>query len=249
MLLKKGNFVARVARTDADRREAQILRYQAFQPALASIVNGVEHDEDEFDGKCDHILIEDVRTGQLVCCFRLLQLSAGHDIEGSYSAQFYALDGLKELRAPIIEMGRFCTLPGHSSPDVLRAAWAATAKYVDYSGAELLFGCSSFKGTDTSTYADAFALLNERHLAPRRWLPKVKAPNVFRFTQLWRRKPDLKKAMAAMPPLLKSYLSLGGWVSDHAVIDQHMNTVHVFTGVEIGAIPAARKRSLRAIAG
>jgi hypothetical protein len=50
-----------------------------------------------------------------------------------------------------------------------------------------------------------------------------------------------------MPPLLRSYLVMGGWVSDHAVVDRDMNTLHVFTGVEVAAIPAARQRSLRAI--
>jgi len=42
---------------------------------------------------------------------------------------------------------------------------------------------------------------------------------------------------------------MGGWVSDHAVVDNDMNTLHVFTGVEIGAIPPARKRLLRQVAG
>ncbi len=51
-----------------------------------------------------------------------------------------------------------------------------------------------------------------------------------------------------MPPLLRSYLLMGGWVSDHAVVDRQMNTLHVFTGLEISAIPAARKRLLRAVA-
>jgi putative hemolysin len=55
--------------------------------------------------------------------------------------------------------------------------------------------------------------------------------------------------MRHMPPLLRTYLMMGGWVSDHAVIDRHLNTLHVFTGVEIGTIPATRKRLLRALAG
>jgi len=114
----------------------------------------------------------------------------------------------------------------------------------------MLFGCSSFHGTETETYLDAFAMLRERHLAPRRWWPRVKAPAVFRFAQRLRRhKPDLKLAMRHMPPLLRTYLLMGGWVSDHAVIDRHLNTLHVFTGVEIGAIPPTRKRLLRALAG
>jgi putative hemolysin len=51
-----------------------------------------------------------------------------------------------------------------------------------------------------------------------------------------------------MPPLLKTYLSMGGWVSNHAVVDYEMNTMHVFTGLEVKNIPAARKRLLRVIA-
>jgi putative hemolysin len=55
--------------------------------------------------------------------------------------------------------------------------------------------------------------------------------------------------MLGMPPLLRTYLLMGGWVSDHAVVDRQLNTMHVFTGVEIGMIPAARKRLLRAVIG
>jgi putative hemolysin len=150
----------------------------------------------------------------------------------------------------MVEMGRFCTHPDFGAdPDLLRVAWGAMTAFVDARGVELLFGCSSFSGTDTADYLDSFAMLKERHLAPKRWLPSVKAPNVFRFAARLRHKPDLKQAMRAMPPLLRTYLMMGGWVSDHAVVDEKMNTLHVFTGVEIRAIPAARKRLLRAVVG
>jgi putative hemolysin len=109
----------------------------------------------------------------------------------------------------------------------------------------MLFGCSSFHGTEAQEYLDAFALLRARHLAPRRWLPRVKAPSVFRFGKLSRGKPDLKRATAEMPPLLRTYLMMGGWVSDHAVIDRDLGTLHVFTGLEISAVPAGRARILR----
>jgi putative hemolysin len=59
----------------------------------------------------------------------------------------------------------------------------------------------------------------------------------------------VRKAMPRLPPLLRTYLMMGGWVSDHAVVDSQMNTLHVFTGVEIARIPPARKRLLRAVAG
>jgi hypothetical protein len=120
--------------------------------------------------------------------------------------------------------------------------------FVDREGVELLFGCSSFMGTEAERYRDAFALLSQRHLAPRRWWPRVKAPEVFRFARrLAGRKPDLKRAMLGMPPLLRTYLVMGGWVSDHAVVDRDLNTMHVFTGLEIRKVPPARARLLRGV--
>ncbi len=216
--------------------------------ALRSVCFGRDGDVDYFDALCTHILIHQVATGRLIACFRLLPLT-GSEISGSYSAQYYDLDALVTFEGKMVEMGRFCVHPDVSDPDVLRVAWGAMTAYVDREGIELLFGCSSFTGTDTADYLDAFAVLRQRHLAPKRWLPGVKAPDVFHFADGVRRKPDLKKAMQSMPPLLKTYLLMGGWVSDHAVIDRQMNTLHVFTGVEIGAIPPARKKLLRAVAG
>jgi putative hemolysin len=143
-------------------------------------------------------------------------------------------------------MGRFCIHPAYNDPAILRVAWAAMSRFVDDQGVELLFGCSSFHGVDAEAYMDAFALLKEKHLAPKRWLPRVKAPNVFRFARMLKlKRPDMKQALKLMPPLLRTYLVMGGWVSDHAVIDSDLNTLHVFTGVEIKRVPPKRARLLR----
>ncbi|QGX98621.1 GNAT family N-acetyltransferase [Roseovarius faecimaris] len=240
--LAKGRYQARIAETEADIAAAQALRHLAF-------AGQGESDGDAFDARCTHYLVEEVETGRLVCCFRILPLTDGREIDRSYSAQFYELSALAGFKGRMVEMGRFCVHPAHHDPDILRVAWGAMTRYVDENNVEMLFGCSSFKGTDEAGYLDAFAMLKERHLAPRRWWPRVKAPSVFRFAQALRRqRPDMKAAMLAMPPLLRSYLMMGGWVSDHAVVDRQMNTLHVFTGLEIDAIPPARKRLLRAVA-
>ena len=243
--LMKGRYAARVAQTPQDVESAQRLRALTFRMGAARDALDV----DRFDAACTHILVEDLTAGILVCCFRFLPLRGGDEIGQSYSAQFYELSGLRDFDAPMVEMGRFCIHPDVQDPDILRVAWGAMTQYVDDHGVELLFGCSSFQGTDAEAYLDAFAMLKDRHLAPRRWLPRVKAPSVFRFAQKLRlRKPDAKLAMMRMPPLLRTYLMMGGWVSDHAVVDRQLNTLHVFTGLEIRAIPPARKRLLRAVA-
>lgn len=242
--IRQGCYVARLARGPGDVARAQALRAEAF------LGNAGGCDADAHDAACLHLLVEEARGGRLVCCFRVLLLEDGAGIARSYSAQFYELSALGAFEGRMAEMGRFCIRPGLTDPDILRVAWAAMTRLVDEHGVAMLFGCSSFKGVETAPYLDSFAVLGARHLAPRRWWPRVKAPAVFRFAErLKRHKPDPRQAMRHMPPLLRTYLMMGGWVSDHAVIDRQMDTLHVFTGVEIGAIPAARARLLRALAG
>lgn len=245
---RKGRYQVRLATSDADIRAAQRLRWLCFINRGAASDDGSQHDEDHLDQECQHMLIEDLQTRQLVCCFRFLHLPSGRDIGRSYSAQFYNLSALQDFDGPMVEMGRFCVHPEYRDPDIIRIAWGAITRHVDQAQVAMLFGCSSFMGTEPEQHAEAFAMLRERHLAPRRWLPRVKAPNVFRFARKLRwRKSDPRLAMTTMPPLLRSYLALGGWVSDHAVVDPQLKTMHVFTGVEIRSIPPSRKRLLRAV--
>ncbi|GAA6202211.1 GNAT family N-acyltransferase [Aquicoccus sp. SU-CL01552] len=240
-LLTKGRYRARLAETADDIAAAQALRTRAFRTE--------QPDRDSFDEICSHFLVHDTRSGALVCCFRMLMFEDGAQLARSYSAQFYELSGLQSFDGRMVEMGRFCIDPDVHDPDILRVAWGAMTRFVDDNDVAMLFGCSSFAGTETAQYLDAFAILKHRHLGPKRWLPRVKAPDVFRFAARLRRKPDARKAMVRMPPLLRTYLMMGGWVSDHAVVDRQMNTLHVFTGLEIGAIPPARKKLLRTVAG
>lgn len=251
LTLRKGRYATRLAQTTQDVAMAQALRHLCFRSnrGLAATTD-TALDADPYDDLCRHILVEDAKSGTLVCCFRLLPLKDGTDIAKCYSAQYYDLAKLAAFDGPMVEMGRFCLHPAWPDPDILRVAWAAMTRYVDDARAEMLFGCSSFDGADAAQHHDALALLKDAHLAPKRWLPRVKAPRVFRFASALRLfRPDAKRALLGMPPLLRTYLMMGGWVSDHAVLDADLNTLHVFTGLEIRAIPPARARMLRAIAG
>jgi putative hemolysin len=204
-------------------------------------------DSDEFDAGCTHVLIRDIQTGDFVCAFRFLHMESGAEISKSYAAQFYGLEKLAGFSQPIMEIGRFCVDANKVDPNVLRIAWAAIARYVDHNDIGLLCGCSSFNGNDFTPYRHAFALLKHRHLAPLQWRPLPKSADVIAFgTDDKMPKPDIRLATQQLPSLLRTYLTMGGWVSDHAVIDPVLNTIHVFTGVEIDKIPAARKRLLRA---
>ena len=247
-VFRGGRYAARLAETEADVRRCQQLRYLTFiaERGLDRREGAEQLDHDEFDALCRHVMVEEAASGTLVCCFRFLPLNDGSEIAQSYSARYYNLARLARYPGRMVEMGRFCVHPGWRDPNILRAAWGMMTRFVDETEVGLLFGCSSFHGVDAEAYMDAFALLRAKHLAPRRWLPRVKAPKVFRFARRLRfRRPDIKRAIRLMPPLLRSYLMMGGWVSDHAVIDNELNTLHVFTGVEVRRVPESRARLMR----
>lgn len=242
---EKGRYVVRFTTLPHDILAAQRLRYKAFvEPGSRS-----GSDADAFDETCIHALIEEKETGRLICCFRLLLLQDGSELGRCYASKCYDLGNLETFPGRMVEMGRFCIDPEFETPEIARVAWAAMTRFVDENHVRMIFGCSSFKGTDAERYLEAFALLKDRHLAPAHWAPGVKAAEVFRFAEKLRGKePNRRLAAKAMPPLLKTYLAMGGWISDHAVIDNELKTLHVFTGVEVDAIPSERVRLLRASA-
>lgn len=229
--LSAGRLIARIASSPEDITRAQGLRHLCFHgvPGL---------DADAFDPICQHVLLE--TEGQLLGCYRLLVLDSGAGLPRSYSAQRYDLSRMFTYAAPMLELGRFCLAPGRPDPDLMRLAWAMLARQVDASGAGMLFGCTSFPGCDPQRHAGGLALL-ARHPAPSHLAPGRLAPEVVALA-------GHAGDHTQLPALLRSYLALGGWVSDHAVIDRAMDTLHVFTAVEIAAIPPVRARALRHLA-
>lgn len=199
--LVKGRYRVRQAAGAADVAAAQALRSRCFGTS--------EPDRDAYDACCTHVLVEEIRSGALVCCFRLLLLESGAELARSYAAQFYGLAGLQGFAGRMAELGRFCIDPGAADPDILRIAWGALAAFVDANSVQMLFGCSSFAGTDPRPYGDCFALLRQRHLGPVRWQPEVKAPEVVRFAAGPAQRPDARRAMQELPPLLRTYLVMG----------------------------------------
>lgn len=231
----KGRYRARLARTDDDLRAAQRLRFRCFRAG-----QGEGLDADRHDALCRHLLVEPVEGGPPVatCRYRIFTDSLAE----SYAADFYDLSGLSALSGPKLEIGRFCIAPGCEDADVLRLAWAALTRVVDAEGVAVLFGCSSFAGTDASPYAEGLALLAARHLGPQPFLPGKKANENIVLAGIV---GDMRKGLVQLPPLLRTYLAMGGWVGDHAVIDRDLGTLHVFTAVEIAKVPPARARLLR----
>lgn len=247
-VLRKGRYRARLAETDHDIETAQRFRHLCFMERGGAQASPDGRDQDRFDGPCRHVLVEDQGTGQTVGCFRLLLLPGGRALGESYSAQSYDLAGLAGYAAPMAELGRFCCHPDLLDPDILRIAWGALTRLVDAAGVRMLFGCSSFPGTDPAPFGASFALLAARHLGPPDWRPAARPGETAPLHGPLPVGPEGAQALRRLPPLLRTYLAMGGWVGAQAVIDRRMNTLHVFTALEIASVPPRRAAALRALA-
>lgn len=233
--LTRGIYTARLADGAQDVNLALALRHLCFRGGQG------RSDHDRFDDACQHVLV--AAGAALVACFRVQTFAKTQSLSDSYAAQFYDLAPLGSQARPMLELGRFCLHPDQTDPDILRLGWAALTRLVDHTEAKLLFGCSSFAGADPVKHLPALGYLAHHHLGPETFRPMRLAPESIDLRRL-----ACGKKTPPLPPLLKTYLSMGGWVSDHAVLDRDLNTTHVFTALDIAAIPPARAKALRALA-
>ena len=229
--LTRGRYRARLGQTAGDVTQAQALRHLAFHGRAGL-------DQDAFDARCVHLLVQNNQDDLVACC-RLQIFGPQDDLQTSYSAQSYDLARLARFAGPKLELGRFCLKPGIKNPNILRLIWGALTVILDGQAVTLLFGCTSFAGADPARHAAALATLHS-HAAPPEFAPGPRA--VHRLPL-----PKGEGDSFGLPPLLRSYLAMGAWVSDHAVIDPAMNTLHVLTALPVAQVPQARARALRAI--
>ena len=230
VILAKDGLLGRFAQGAADIEACQRLRYRSFFGE-----DGI--DTDPFDAKSKHLMIE--KDGALVCTMRLRVFENGADLTKSYTGGYY---DLSKLSGPSIEVGRFCLREKGSQADVLRLALSELTRLVDKTGAAFLFGCTSFEGNDPAKYADAFAYLAAHHQGPAALVPQPLDAGHF---ALEAGSYNLTNSLKQMPKLLRSYLSMNGWVGDAVVVDPLLKTMHVFTRLDVTAVPEARANALR----
>jgi len=236
--IRQGGLIAQLARTPEDLQACLALRALAFRGDPSAC------DGDRFDADCLHLMVKPP-GGPVLATLRAQPHMTGQF--AGYCAQFYDLSALARAPGTALELGRLCLHPSQTGADLLRLIWAGVTRIVDRWQASRLIGCTSFSGSDPERLAPGLGLLAQRHIGPVSLRPGQRAPRG-RALDDW---ADCARPEGAglLPPLLRAYLALGGWVSDHLVIDSDLNTCHVFTCVEIDAMPEGRKRILRALAG
>jgi putative hemolysin len=95
-----------------------------------------------------------------------------------------------------------------------------------------MFGCASLPGTDPDALAMELTYLYYYNLAPATIRPRAMPHRFIEMRRLDRDEIDSRAALSKLPPLVKGYLRLGGFVGDGAVIDPQFNTTDVAVVVQ-----------------
>ncbi len=233
--LRAGPLGVRLATSAAEIDAAQALRYRVFygemgaRPDEAMRESG--RDADAFDAVSDHLLVVDHGIGPgpegIVGTYRLIRREAAARAGRFYSSDEYDISLLVALPGEILELGRSCIDSAYRTRAALQLMWRGIAAYVFRHRIDLMFGCASLPGTDPDAIGDALTYQHEHHLAPPALRPRA-LPE--RYVDMHRTDPatlDNRRVLGDLPPLIKGYLRLGGFVGDGAVIDTQFNTTDV----------------------
>lgn len=234
-VIRQGNLEARLADAPQDLDAVQALRYRVFYDEMAARASvetaDRQRDFDAFDEICDHLMVIDRDRadvpGGVVGTYRLLRRSVAERHRGFYSADEYDLAPLAKYPGEIMELGRSCVdLPSRTRP-TMQLLWRAIAAYVFNYSIELMFGCASLHGTDPDQMALPLSYLYHYHLAPPALRLSALPARHVEMNRLPAEVITPRDALSALPPLIKGYLRLGGFVGDGAVVDHQFNTTDV----------------------
>jgi len=233
--ISSGPLEVRLAESAADIDAAQALRYRIFYEKMgARPLPGMEserRDRDQFDQICDHLLVLDHSRGAgldaVVGTYRLIRRDAAARLGAFYSAAEYDIGPLIAYPGEILELGRSCVDAGYRARPVMQLLWSGIAAYVFHYEIALMFGCASLPGIDPDALAVPLSYLYHHHLAPPALRARALPERYVEMRRLDAPAIDPMRTLAILPPLIKGYLRLGGFVGDGAVIDEHFNTTDV----------------------
>ncbi len=244
--LRAGNLGVRIASSAEEIDAALALRYRIFYEEMGARPDAAtaltRRDRDRFDAVADHLLVIDHAIGAgpegVVGTYRLIRAPAAAKLGRFYSADEYDISPIQRFPGEAMELGRSCVHPSYRGRMAMQLLWRGIAAYVAQHRIDLMFGCASLHGTDPDAVAMELTYLYCSHLAPPAIRPRA-LPS--RYVEMRRIDPalvDSRRALTLLPPLIKGYLRLGGFVGDGAVVDLQFNTIDVAVVVKTDLVTA-----------
>lgn len=237
----RGGVVVTWARHLDEVREAQRLRYAIFAGEMGARLSTpvAGHDVDLFDDFCEHLLVRDAATHQVVGTYRVLTPVQARRVGSTYSDTEFDLTRLRALRPRMVELGRSCVHPEHRQGGVIMALWGALADFMVRNELDTMIGCASIPMLHNGVFsgdvaASIWQQLRRTHLAPIELhvLPRLALPV-----------EQLDGTLQIEPPaLIKGYLRLGSRVLGPPAWDPDFNTADLPLLMRLSDLPTRYRK-------
>ncbi len=237
----RGGLVVTWARHGDEVREAQRLRYRVFADEmgarLSTSVPG--HDIDLFDNYCEHLLVRDEASNEVIGTYRVLTPAQAKRVGSTYSDTEFDLIRLRSLRERMVELGRSCVHPDHRHGGVIMALWGALGEFMVRNQLDTMIGCASIPMLHNGMVSGDVAAsiwhqLKATHLAPIELHVRPRLPLPVEM---------LDSTLQVEPPaLIKGYLRLGAKVLGAPAWDPDFNTADLPMLMRIADLPARYRK-------
>ena len=237
----RGGIEVAWAQHQDEVRAAQRLRFNVFAGEMGARLDSQVpgHDVDLFDDYCEHLLVRDQATREVIGTYRVLTPAQARRIGSTYSDLEFDLTRLRLLRERMVELGRSCVHPDHRHGGVIMALWGALAEFMVRNQLDTMIGCASIPMLHNGVVsgdvaASIWRQVQQTHLAPIEYHVRPRLPLPVE---------ELDGALDVEPPaLIKGYLRLGAKVLGAPAWDPDFNTADLPMLMRIQDLPARYRK-------
>jgi putative hemolysin len=225
-------FCPSLAQSMGDLLSCQRLRYLVFNCELGGGLTDSEDcglDRDRFDLICDHLMVHDAASGNLVGTYRMQTGYRAKGNLGYYSEQLFDLGPFEGLRSETLELGRACVHTDYRNTTALFMLWKGIASYATLCNARYLIGCSSITSQDEKEGMALYRELRGKYLV---------GPSLRTEPRPGFRCNETDPVAAPPPPrLFRAYLDISARLCGPPAIDREFRTIDFLTLVDLQGIP------------
>ncbi len=234
-VIEAGRYRLRFARNSEDLDQILRLRFNIFNLELGEgldLAYVTQRDEDDFDARFHHLMIESRESGDVVGTYRMQTAAMAQINGGFYSADEFDLSGIPpEVMARSVELGRACVAKAHRNGRVLNLLWRGLACYLVHNQLTCLFGCCSLTSQDPRLGRAVMKRLESENLVDHR-VRVLPLPH----TTCDGDDDNGPPLDPHIPALFQSYLNLGAKVWGPPAIDRAFKTIDFMVGLDITTV-------------
>lgn len=237
---RKGLEVSWASHQD-EVRAAQRLRFDVFAGEMGARLNTPlpGHDVDLFDNYCEHLIVRDQVTREVIGTYRVLTPVQAKRVGSTYSDTEFDLTRLRSLRDRMVELGRSCVHKDYRHGGVIMTLWSALAEFMVRNQLDTMIGCASVPMLHNGIVsgdvaASIWRQVQATHLAPIEYHVRPRLPLPI---------DQLDATLEVEPPaLIKGYLRLGAKVLGAPAWDPDFNSADLPMLMRIADLPSRYRK-------